>query len=229
MALPPLPGHRLRIASDPEPTDRGFLWLRRLRMVATFADGTESAPFPYDCVGRRALDAVVVVPHFASADGTRMVLLRSALRPPPFVRPMDARPMPERDSLGELWEVPAGLVEPDEISPEGLKVSAARELLEETGYDVAPSSMEPLGHGTFPCPGVIGERHFFFHVEIDPTKRGHATEDGSVLERAAALAEISLLDALEACRAGEIEDAKTEIALRRLADLYSPRAAQVKP
>jgi ADP-ribose pyrophosphatase len=228
MALPPLPGHRLRIASDPEPSDRGFLWLRRLRMVATFADGTVSAPFAYDCVGRAALDAVVIVPHFAAADGTRMVLLRSALRPPPFVRPMEVRPLPERDSLGELWEVPAGLVEPDETSAEGLKVSAARELLEETGYDVPTSAVLPLGHGTFPCPGVIGERHFFFHVEIDPDKRGHATEDGSTLERAAKLAQVSLEDALDACRAGEIEDAKTELAVRRLADLFPPQP-RVKP
>lgn len=219
MALPPLPGHRLRVASEPEPADRGFLWMRRLQMVARFADGTDSPSFPYDCIGRAALDAVVVVPHFRRADGVRMVLLRSALRPPPFVRPLEARPYPEPDALGELWEVPAGLVEPDETSPEGLRRCAARELLEETGHPVEPTQVHALGPSTFPCPGVIGERHHFFHVEIDPTAPVTPLEDGSVLERLAAIVEVPLADALEACRTGEIEDAKTELGLRRLAEL----------
>lgn len=189
-------------------------------MVATFASGEDSATFPYFCVGRRALDAVVVTPHFVSTSGERMVLLRSALRPPPFVRPEDIRPVPEKASLGELWEVPAGLVEPGEMNPEGLRIGAARELLEETGYDVRPEDMKELGPSTFPSPGVIGERHFFFHVEIDPQKRAHATEDGSQLERHAAVCEVTLAAALAGCRSGEIEDGKTEIALRRLADLF---------
>jgi ADP-ribose pyrophosphatase len=65
---------------------------------------------------------------------------------------------------------------------------------------------------------MIGERHFFFHVEVDPGARAAPPEDGSVLEQQAALVDIPLDDALAACRAGDVEDAKTELALRRLVE-----------
>jgi ADP-ribose pyrophosphatase len=113
----------------------------------------------------------------------------------------------------------AGLVEEDERSPEGLRACAARELYEEVGATVALEAVHPLGPSTFPCPGVIGERHFFFHAAIDPEALVLPPEDGSVLERHARLAVVSLEEALALVRAGEIEDAKTEIALRRLAEI----------
>lgn len=194
--------------------------VRKLTMVARFAEEqAESEPFTYDCADRSRMDAVVVVPHYAGADGRRFVILRSALRPPVASRPPEVWPVPEKESLGELWEVPAGLVEEDERTPEGLRGCAARELFEETGYEVEAPRVAELGPSTFPSPGMIGERHFFFHAEVDPAAQRPPPEDGSVLERAAKLAHVSLADALEACRAGEVEDAKTELALRRLADL----------
>jgi ADP-ribose pyrophosphatase len=111
------------------------------------------------------------------------------------------------------------LVEPDERSEAGLRRCAARELYEETGAEVAPEALFPLGPSTFPSPGVIGERHFYFHAEIDAMALVPPVEDGSVLERQAALVTVTIEDALMLVRAGEIEDAKTEIALRRLAEL----------
>lgn len=223
MPLPPLPGHRLTVVSETAPPadQRGFVHVRHLILTATFADGTVSAPFSYDAVDRSRMDAVVVVPHWRGEDGGRMVLLRSALRPPAAVRPKEVWPVPEPAWLGEMWEVPAGLVEEDERSPEGLRGCAARELFEETGCEVPLEAVQPLGPATFPTPGLIGERHFFFHVEIDPARRVPPPEDGSTLERLAALVAVSLDDALAACRAGLIEDAKTELALRRLRELFA--------
>ncbi len=221
MPLPKLPGHRLQIEGEtaPPPSQRGFVYVRHLKMRATFADGTVSEPFSYDCADRSRMDAVVVVPHYRSDDGQVMVVLRSALRPPVFARPEDVRPVTEKDSLGELWEVPAGLVEASERSERGLRECAARELFEETGLEVAVDAVEPLGPSTFPTPGLIGERHFFFHARVDPKKRVPPPEDGSTLEHAAALVDVTLEEALAGCRAGEVEDAKTELALRRLAEL----------
>jgi ADP-ribose pyrophosphatase len=195
------------------------LGVRRLDLRARFHDGTISEPFVYDVVTRKLLDAVVVVPHFRDAAGVRHVLLRSALRPPVAFRPREAWPFPELPTLGGLWEVPAGLVEVDERSEEGLRACASRELFEETGAHVSPSLMLPLGPSTFPCPGLLGERHFFFHAEIDHPALVPPPEDGSVLERGARLVPVSLAAALAFCRTGEIEDAKTEIALRRFAEL----------
>ncbi len=193
--------------------------VRKLRMVARFEGrDTDSEPFTYDCADRTRMDAVVVVPHYATPEG-RVVVLRSALRPPVAVRPPEVWPMPEKDSLGELWEVPAGLVEEDERTLDGVRGCAARELFEETGFEVDPARVVPLGPSTFPAPGMIGERHFFFHVEIEPAATTPPPEDGSVLERGAKIVHVPLTDALEACRAGEIEDAKTELALRRLVEI----------
>jgi ADP-ribose pyrophosphatase len=186
---------------------------------ARFADGSLSAAFAYDQVERTALDAVVIVAHFRGVDGVLQVFLRSALRPPAAQRRAEICPIPERSTLGHLWEVPAGLVEVHEQSEQGLRACAARELGEELGFDATATDMLPLGPSTFPAPSVLGERHFYFHCRVDPAKRNAAAGDGSPLELHAAIVAIPLADALHWVRLGEIEDAKTEIALRRMAEI----------
>jgi ADP-ribose pyrophosphatase len=220
MPLPPLPRIALRVVEEP-PVDatRGFLRLRRQVLVARYPDAEESAPFTYDVVERTLLDAVVIAAHFRDAAGVRHVYLRSAVRPPLLLRAPDVRPVPEKDTLGALWELPAGLVEVDERSAEGLRRGAARELAEEIGFTVDPHRLTPLGPPTFPAPGMIGERQFFFEVEVDPRTVGAPTEDGSALERHGVVLALPLDEAIALTRAGAIEDAKSEIALRRLAEV----------
>lgn len=220
MPLPELPRHALvRIEERKSLDPPGFLGLRRLIMRVRYQSGGASEPFEYDAVGRSRLDAVVIAAHYRGDDGRRHVVLRSALRPPLTLRRDEPSPVAERESLGSLWELPAGLVEADERSPEGLRNCAARELMEEVGVEVPPHALAPLGPSSFPAPGVIGERHFFFHVEIDPSRIHTPTEDGSALEREARLAAIPLDEAIALARSGEIEDEKTELALRRLAEI----------
>jgi ADP-ribose pyrophosphatase len=221
MELPAPPRHALVVVEERPTLDPpGFLGLARRVMRVRFEDGPESAPFEYDFIERARLDAVVMAAHYRDPhDGRRWVFLRTSLRPPVALRPREAWPVYEKPTLGALWELPAGLVEIDERSPEGLRRSAARELLEELGIHVDPAALQPLGPSTFPAPALIGERHFYFHVEVDPAARTTPTEDGSPLERDARIAALPLEQALNACRHGEIEDAKTELALRRLAEI----------
>lgn len=220
MELPELPKHALALVEDrPSLDPPGFLRLRRMILRVVFADGTRSEPFEYDAIDRARLDAVVVAAHYRGADGRRQVILRSALRPPVAMRPRETSPIEEKPSLGALWELPAGLVEADERSREGLRRCAARELEEEIGVQVAPDALQELGPSAFPAPGVIGERHFFFHVEIDPTRFAAPTLDGSALEQGAVVVAFDLERAIALTRSGEIEDEKTELALRRLAEL----------
>lgn len=220
MQLPALPKHTIAVVEERSPQGpRGFLRLRRALLRVRFEDGTESGPFEYDTVDRDRLDAVVIAAHYRGADGRRFVYLRSALRPPVALRSPEVWPVPEKDTLGALWELPAGLVEVDERSPEGLRRGAARELLEELGAEVAAAALLPLGPSTFPAPGMVGERHFYFHVEVDPRAVATPTEDGSALERHAVVAAVPLDEAIALCRSGVIEDEKTEIALRRLAEI----------
>jgi ADP-ribose pyrophosphatase len=198
-------------------SDPGFLRVRHRVLRAKFPNGSLSSEFPYDEVERTALDAVVIAAHFLDAQGVRQVFLRSALRPPVAFRTV--LQVGERDDGGHLWELPAGLVENNERSAQGLRACAARELQEELGLRLPPDAMLPLGPSTFPAPAVIAERHFYFHCEVDPASQTAPAGDGSALERHASIVAVPLEDALIRMRAGEIQDAKTEIALRRLAEI----------
>jgi ADP-ribose pyrophosphatase len=113
-----------------------------------------------------------------------------------------------------LWEVAAGLIEPSESPGE----AAARELAEELGFHVPESAMRPLGATMYPAPAMIAEKHFFFHVEVDPASRTEPEGDGTAVEAGAEIVCVPLTEALAACRRGEIPDEKTELALRRLAE-----------
>ncbi len=215
----PLPKIELELIEDlSPPAPEGFLRLVRRRYRAHYPDGTQSAPFVFDAVDRKAIDAVVIVAHFVAPDGSRRVYLRSAVRPPLALRDPACSALPN-DLCGiGLWETPAGLVDVSEQSPTGAVSAAQRELAEELGFKVPIEAMKALGPSAFPCPGVIGERHFFFEVSVDPSARGEPDLDGSALEHFGAIVDVSLEEALAMCRRGAIEDSKTELALRRLAE-----------
>lgn len=217
--LPKVPAVELQVVEDLTPDQpAGFIRLVRRRLVALGPDGSKSAPFVYDEVDRKAIDAVVVAAYFRAPAGVVHVYLRSATRPPLALRDPARSPFDGQPEHVGLWELVAGLVEEHEVSPAGVVQCARRELEEEIGFEVEASSIEALGPSTVPCPGVIGERHYFFCVEVEPVRRKPPSLDGSALEQLGAIIEVPLLDALSACRQGEIEDAKTELGLRRLAE-----------
>ena len=214
----PLPKIELELVEDVSPeVPKGFLRFSRRRYRAHYPDGRVSAPFVYDAVDRAAIDAVVIVAHFIAA-GVPRVYLRSAVRPPLALRD-PAHSALANDACGTgLWEVPAGIIEVAELSPSGAVCAAQRELREELGFSVPIENMQPLGPSAFPCPGVIGERHFFFEVSVNPAERAEPDLDGSALEHFGVVVDVSLEAALDMCRRGEIEDSKTELALRRFAE-----------
>jgi len=218
--LPRIPKVLLRLVEDQSPaTEPGFLRLVRRKLVAVDAKGAQSEPFVYDEVDRNALDAVVIAAHYQDSTGERRVYLRSAARPPVLMRSVERNACSSYARADGLWELPAGLVEPDELTQEGTFRCAQRELEEELGFTVPLASVLPLGPSTFPCPGVIGERHYYFHVPVNPKERKEPTLDGSAVESLGAIVDVSLRDALKWCRDGSLEDAKTELGLRRLAEL----------
>jgi ADP-ribose pyrophosphatase len=198
--------------------DRGFLVMRRLTLRNRYADGERSAPYRYDLVEREALDAVAIVLWARGADGLR-VCLRSALRPPLAFRAGYAVPLPEPpDETPVLWEVPAGLVEPEERGEAGLRACAARETLEEVGLALAPGDFAPLGPPACLSPGVMAEKLHYWAAEVDPAARGTPLEDGTPTEERAEVRFVPLSEALAACRDGRVADLKTETAIRRLAE-----------
>jgi ADP-ribose pyrophosphatase len=219
---PKFPDIELELVEDLSPADQhGFLRLVRRRYRAHYPDGTASEPFPYDSVERNAIDAVVIAAHFLLPSGERRVYLRSALRPPLTARDPAHTPDPEDVRHAQLWELPAGLIEPGEQSVAGVARAAQRELLEELGFDVPLAALQPLGQATFPVPGFCAERQFFFEVAVDPSKRREPGLDGSALEHFGLVIDVRIEDALTACRNGRMPDGKTELALRRLAERFA--------
>jgi len=204
--LPEPPKVELETAGEKRHGEGGFTMLRRVSLV-TVQSGERSPSFEYDLIGRRALDASVIVAHHEE-NGTIYVWLRSSFRPPLALRP--GEPLP-----AVLWEVPAGLIEPGETPI----AAAARELGEELGFHLDASKLSPLGPPAYPAPAIIGEVHHYFHARVEPSRRRDPQGDGSPVEANAKVIHVTLSDALAACARGEAPDAKTELALRRFADV----------
>jgi ADP-ribose pyrophosphatase len=211
---------RVEIVSD-EVVGRvgGFLAIRRLHVVNVRPDGSRSAPYLCDFIVRpKGIDAVVVA-VYARKDGRVRVLLRDGLRLPLHVgRPEGEPPIPDRQGYLFFREVVAGIVEHDDRGEDGLRRRAALEVAEEAGFHVAPAAVELLGAGTFPSPGAMAEKFWLACVEVDPEAAVTAEGDGSPMEEGARIEWLDLDEAILACVRGDIEDAKTEIVLRRLAD-----------
>jgi len=199
--------------------DEGFLRLKRLRARNRRADGSRSAEYPIDVIDRPTLDAVAVCLWSRTPRGVE-VLTRRGLRPAAYFRRGKTAALPEPEYL-LVEEIVAGVLEPGERGLDALRRRGAEEAREEAGVEIAPERLEVLGGPFFPLPGIASEK---IHLLAGEVARGAAQGrheaphegDGSPLEEGAVLEWRELGAAIAACEAGEIEDAKTEIALRRL-------------
>ncbi len=200
----------------------GFLAIRRVELRNRYADGGLSDRYLCDFIVRpMGLDAIVVACYHRDASGAVRVLLRDGLRPALALgRPADEVPVPDRQSYLFLSELVAGVVEGEDRGLEGLRSRAAEEVEEEAGYHVSADSVRILGEGTFPSPGSMAEKFWFSAVEIeDPAAQSLPKGDGSPMEEGVTTRWVELDEAIAACVSGEIEDAKTELTLRRLRDV----------
>jgi ADP-ribose pyrophosphatase len=205
--------------------DEGFLRLKRFRARNRRGDGSTSREYPIDVIDRPTLDAVAVCLYARTPRGVE-VLTRRGLRPAAFFRRGQTTVLPEPEYL-LVEELVAGVLEPGEVGLEALRRRAAAEAREEAGIEVAPESLEPLGGPFFPLPGIVSEKIHLLAAEVAPPAVASAHDaphegDGSPLEEGAVLEWRELSAAIAACERGELEDAKTEIALRRLAARLIP-------
>jgi ADP-ribose pyrophosphatase len=121
-----------------------------------------------------------------------------------------------------VWELPAGLIEAGETGEQAVLATAARETEEETGFQLPPSAFARLGVAVYLSPGMCGEKLHVVRAEVDRSKPARVTAT-EVVERASVVEWVPLSEALARAARGEIEDCKTELALRRLqAHLSSP-------
>ena len=211
-------GLRVEVVSDELAGEGGFLHLRRMKLRNVRPDGSRSETYRCDFVERKkGIDAVVLV-LFRDGEAGVEVLLRDGLRPPlAFGRPPEKVPIPDdRDRLF-FTEVVAGIIESDEFGEDAVRSRAAAEAFEEAGVRVDPKQVVMLGH-SFPSPGLTAEKFHFTAARVTDAQAEPPEGDGSPMEEGAHVRWVPLAIALDLCRSGEIEDAKTEIILRRLVE-----------
>ncbi len=195
--------------------DEGFLRIRRLRCQNRRADGSVSAVYRVDVVDRPRLDAVAVLVYRRTGSGLE-VLTRKNLRPAAYFRKGKEMVVPDPASYLLVEELVAGVMELEDKGEEGVRRRAVEEVREEAGYEVTPEEIQLLGGGFFVAPGIISEKVFPTAVDVTG-KQAHPPEgDGSPLEEGTQLQWRPIQALLDACRGGEVPDAKLEIAITRL-------------
>ena len=212
----------IEVVSDERVGQGGFLAIRRLRLRNRHPDGTLSREYICDFVERpKGVDAVVLVLYRRHA-GAVEVLLRDGLRPALVLGRDPARvPIADARDYFMFTEVVAGIIEEGEVGEAAVRARAVDEAFEEAGARIDPADVELLG-SAFPSPGMTSERFLFAAARMPPAEEGQALAtaqgDGSPMEEGATSRWVELGRAIHLCTSGEIEDAKTEIVLRRLDD-----------
>ncbi len=209
----------LDVESDTTLGQGGFLVIRRVRLSNRRDDGTSSESYLCDFASRPSgVDAVAVVVWRRDPAGPE-VLLRLGLRPALLLGRTGNLPEPEDKAPMALWEVVAGIVESHDKGMEGIRSRALEEVWEEAGYEVGASDIELLGAPFFASPGSMCERVYAAAVEIAAgNEQQPLVGDGSPMEEGAITRWTLLAAAIKECVNGEIQDMKTEVLLRRLAD-----------
>ncbi|MBL8922569.1 MAG: NUDIX hydrolase [Myxococcaceae bacterium] len=194
--------------------DEGFLQIRRLRARNLRSDGTHSAVYRIDVVDRPKLDAVAVLVWRRGEAGLEF-LTRQNLRPAAYFRAQKTPVVPDLKDWLFCEEIVAGLLEPSDSGERAIRARAAEEVLEEAGLRVEVDAVKHLGNPFFVAPGIISEKIFLTHVEVTGLEAQAPAGDGSPLEEGGRLTWRSLESLHAAFAAGEIQDAKTELALNR--------------
>lgn len=194
--------------------DEGFLQLRRLRARNRRSDGTHSPIYRIDVVDRPKLDAVAVLVWRRGEAGLEF-LTRQQLRPAAYFRADKTPVVPEAREWLFCEEIVAGLIEPSDDGERAIRARAVEEVHEEAGFRVEVDAVSHLGPPFFVAPGILSEKIFLTHVEVTGLEAGAPHGDGSPLEEGGVLTWRSTEALKAALAAGEIQDAKTELAFTR--------------
>lgn len=197
---------------EKEEIGKGFLSLIRRKVIFHYDNFNKSKPCVVDTIARKNRNAVAIVP-FIRCDGKFMIYLRSAIRPAVAENVLIHEEGFQWDydltNAGNLWELPAGLIEHPETPAE----CASRELKEELGFEIDSENFVQLGHGTYPAVGLCGEKIHFYSVDLTNQAQSLPMGDDSPMEAGAKITLASLEDLQTDMH--EILDTKTELGLLR--------------
>ncbi len=195
--------------------DEGFLQIRRLRARNVRADGSHSVTYRIDVVDRPRLDAVAVLIYRRTPGGDFEFLTRDNLRPAAHFRKDKVPTVADGRSHLHCEEIVAGLLEETDHGTDGVRHRAAEETAEEAGFHVDPTTVELLGAPFFVAPGIISEKIFLTAVDVTGLSPHPPEGDGTPLEETGEVTWRSATELRNACIHGDIQDAKTELALNR--------------
>jgi ADP-ribose pyrophosphatase len=195
-----------------------FVRLRRLRLRHRYNNELYSHSYDFDIIESPFADAVAIVLYHIDSEGKVWVGLRRGVRPSIYLRKNN----PAKASLDSMprltyLELVAGGIEYGDLDSIGINGRAALEVKEEAGYEVEAEELVSLGGGTFSSPGFGMEKIHYRAAKVDPREGTEPEGDGHPLEEVGDFQFYELSQAIFWCRKGEIEDAKTEIGLYRLA------------
>lgn len=185
--------HRIEILQRKTVFNRFVFRIDELQLRHELYDGSMGAQITRLVLERG--DSVAVLPHDPDAG---VVLLCEQFRVPTVAQ-----------GPGWLAEIPAGVLEEGESS----ETCARRETLEETGHEIEALTRIAT---VYPSPGGSSERIHVFYGQIAlrpdaPDTAGVANEGEDIR-----ILRLAVDDALAKVRAGELQDAKTVIALQWL-------------
>ncbi len=196
-----------------------YLRWRRMHLQNRRHDGSLSPPYICEFADRprHGTDAVALLLWRRAAGGQVEVLLRRGLRPTLRLgRPSERLPQPDPAPYLQLTEVVAGILEEEDHGEAGIRRRAMLEAWEEAGLRVEPQAITLLGR-VFLSPGISPECCYLASAEVGEETAAIPEGDGSPMEEGSRQRFVPLAEALALCDSGAIEDAKTEVLLRRLA------------
>jgi 8-oxo-dGTP pyrophosphatase MutT (NUDIX family) len=179
-----------------------------------YPDGSSSEMI-LDTVVRTCPDAVVIIPISLSSHNNDMVWLRSSIRPAAAIRAITDKAF---EYSGNLWELPAGIIDPGESAKEAAK----RECFEEVGFNAPLDSFKHI-HTVLTMPALLAEKLHFFIVDVGHLKQTEPSLDGSPLEKGGELVCLTLSELEHELNIGNIPDIKTNLGLRLVKDFLTKR------
>ena len=211
--IPDLPHHKIAIV-DVQSKPSGYLSVSGYKVHVEYDEGGSGEKL-IDAVSRNNLDAVGIV-AYEREDGDAYVQLVSCIRPALLSRAYASTKRSPHCNPALQWEIPAGIVERNEVGLDGVLRTSARELREEVGFETRSSQHKMFGNGEFgsfffPSVGISGERIYMTHVDVTGMEPKKRTGDGTVLERGSVPVMVSLRVLLKAIEKGKIVDGKTII------------------
>ena len=206
-----------------------FLRLNRHTLRNLYDDGAKSPWYQVESAQVPFIDAVVLILYATQTGKPASVFLRKSLRPAVAVRRFDPLhyKVDKAELDGELWELPAGGIEPVDLAPGGggRLARAVAEAWEEVGIRLEQSDLMPMGSPTYTCPAVTGERLYYYCAKVDPSTAQEPDGDGHPMESGSEVRLVSLPKALSWIEKGKVCDMKTEVGLMRLAHWLQKKSA----